>query len=218
MEYPNIKVEADDITLTEYSLFGELPISDKSGIIIKTMGHLKASVGCTMQLSTCKRGILQLVLDQYKQREIVALKKKSQSDSLKAHVYCSEASISVRRKILTGASKAEKVRQKIAVNECLQTNIQALTALFMMSWEMVREQAQIWGVGLYFAYRKVKFPKLTDIENATFSDISPEELQAIGIARTMLDQATIRPESEEPADCKTHSKKECRFVKRTERN
>ena len=68
MEYPNIKVEGTDITLTEYSLLGELPISDKSGVIIKTMAHLLASVGCTIQLSTCKRGILQLVLDQYKQK------------------------------------------------------------------------------------------------------------------------------------------------------
>ena len=32
LEYPNLKVEADTITLTEYSLLGELPISDKSGI------------------------------------------------------------------------------------------------------------------------------------------------------------------------------------------
>ena len=29
----------------------------------------------------------------------------------------------------------------------------------------------------------------------------------------MLDQAIIRPESEEPADCKTHPTKGCRFVK-----
>ena len=113
MEYPNIKVEGTDIILTEYSLMGELPISDKSGVLVKTMAHLLASVGCTMQLSTCKRGILQLVLDQYKQREIVALKMKLQNDILKnrvleiykvwprilalnAHVYCFKASISLR--------------------------------------------------------------------------------------------------------------------------
>ena len=48
MEYPNIKVEGTDITLIEYSLLGELPISDKSGVIIKTMAHLLASVGCNM--------------------------------------------------------------------------------------------------------------------------------------------------------------------------
>ena len=38
-------------------------------------------------------------------------------------------------------------------------------------------------------------------------------MRYIGIARTMLDQAIIRPESEEPADCKTHPTKGCRFVK-----
>ena len=183
-----------------------------------------------MQLSTCKIGILQLVLDQYKQKEIVALKMKLQNAfqknqvleiykvwprilALKAHVYCFEASISLRRINLTGASMAEKVRQKMAVNDRLQTNIQALAAMFMMSWEMIREQAQIWGVQLYFAHRKVKLPNLTEIDKETFADISPEELQTIGMARAMLDQAIVRPESEEPADCKTHSKKGCRFVK-----
>ena len=161
MEYPNIKVEGTDITLTEYSLLGELPISDKSGVIIKTMAHLLASVGCTMQLSTCKRGILQLVLDQYKQTEIVALKMKLQNAfqknrvleiykvwprilALKAHVYCVEASISLRRINLTGASMAEKVRQKMAVNDRLQTNIQALAAMFMMSWEVIRHKSGEW--------------------------------------------------------------------------
>ena len=74
---------------------------------------------------------------------------------------------------------AEKVRQKMAVNDRLQTNIQAIAAMFMMSWEMIREQAQIWGVQLYFAHRKVKLPNLTEIDKETFEDISPEELKAL---------------------------------------
>ena len=66
---------------------------------------------------------------------------------------------------------------------------------------------------LYFARRKVKLPDLTEIDKETFAGVSPEELQTIGIARTMLDQAIARPEREEPTDCKTHSTKGCRFVK-----
>ena len=54
MEYPNIKVDGTDIVLTEYSLMGELPISDKSGVFVKTIAHVLASVGCTMHLSTCE--------------------------------------------------------------------------------------------------------------------------------------------------------------------
>ena len=119
--------------------------------------------------------------------------------------FCLQASISLRRINLTQASKADKVKQKIAVNNCLHANIQALTALFMMSWGMVREQAKIWGVGLYFAHRKVKIPKLTELEEETFTDLPPDELQAIGVAKTMLTQATLKPTEEEHPEPKKPS-------------
>ena len=168
MEYPNIKTDGPTITLKEYSLMGELPISDKSGVIIKTMAHLLASVGCSMQLAKCKRRILQLVLNKYSQKEIVTLNKQLQLDhlknrvmeiykvwprrlALKAHVFCLDASISLRRINLTKSSRAEKARQKMAVNHCLDANIKALATMFMMCWEMVREQAKIWGMGLYLS-------------------------------------------------------------------
>ena len=80
LEHPNPKVDAENITFREYSLLGELPISDKSGILIRSMAHLLASIGHNMKLTTCKRGILQLVLDQYKQIPIVQLKKELQND------------------------------------------------------------------------------------------------------------------------------------------
>ena len=86
----------------------------------------------------------------------------------------------------------------------------------MMSWEMVREQAKIWGVGLYFPHRKVKFPKLTEFEEETFADLPPDELQAIGVARTMLSQATLKSTYEEdlkPKKCKAHSYKDGKYVK-----
>ena len=99
--------------------------------------------------------------------------------ALKAHVHCLQASISLRRINLTGASKVDKVKQKMAVNDRLQINIQALAAMLMMSWEMTREQAQTWGVQLYFTHRKVKLPNLTEIDKETFEDVSPEKLKAL---------------------------------------
>ena len=68
--------------------------------------------------------------------------------------------------------------------------------MLMLSWEMTREQAQTWGVQLYFAHRKVKLPNLTEIDKNTYANISPQEMQASGIARAMLEQATIKPEPE----------------------
>ena len=50
LEHPNIRVNADKMTLTEYSKLGELPITDKTNPVIKTMAHLLASIGCSMQL------------------------------------------------------------------------------------------------------------------------------------------------------------------------
>ena len=64
LDHPNLKVDAENITLTEYSLLGELPISNKSGILIRSMAHLLASIGYNMKLTTCKRQILQLVLNE----------------------------------------------------------------------------------------------------------------------------------------------------------
>ena len=130
--------------------------------------------------------------------------------ALKAHVHCLQASISLRRINLTGASKVDKVKQKMTVNDRLQINIQALAAMLMMSWEMTREQAQTWGVKLYFTHRKVKLPNLTEIDKETFENISPEELQALGVARTILEEATVRPKNKEPEDYKTHSDKGCK--------
>ena len=84
----------------------------------------------------------------------------------------------------------------------------------MMTWEMVREQANIWGVGLYFAHRKIQNPKLTDINKETIDELSPDEKQALGVARTMLNQATIKPTNEEHDNqCKAHSTKDCKYAK-----
>ena len=79
---------------------------------------------------------------------------------------------------------------------------------------MVREQANIWRVGLYFAHRKIKNPKLTDINKETLDELSPDEKKALGVARTMLNQATIRSANEDDNEqCKVHSTKECRYAK-----
>ena len=75
--------------------------------------------------------------------------------ALKAHVFVTEASISLRRVNLTKARKEHKIRQKAAVVDCMHANIHGLTALFMMSWEMVREQAEVWGVNMYTNHRKI---------------------------------------------------------------
>ena len=129
MEYPNIKTNGPIITLKEYSLMGELPISDKSGVIIITMAHLLASVGCSMQLAYCKRRILQLILNKYSQKEIVTMNKQLQLDyrknrvleiykvwprtlALKAHVYCLDASVNLRRINLTKSSS--RATQKLS--------------------------------------------------------------------------------------------------------
>ena len=105
----------------------------------------------------------------------------------------------------------------MAFGNCLHTNIQALTALFMMSWEMVREQAKIWE--LFFAHRKIKIPKLTEVDKETYTNLPTDELQALGVAKTMLTQATLKPAKEQYPEqanqnkCKTHSHKDCRYVK-----
>ena len=57
LEHPNIRINADKMILTEYSKLGELPITDQTDPLIKTMAHLLASIGCSMQLSLCKRKI-----------------------------------------------------------------------------------------------------------------------------------------------------------------
>ena len=66
-----------------------------------------------------------------------------------------EANVSLRRINLTKAKKEQKVKQKAAVVDCMHANIHGLTALFMMSWEMVREQAEVWGVNMYTTHRKI---------------------------------------------------------------
>ena len=84
---------------------------------------------------------------------------------------------------------------------------------------MVREQAKIWGVELYLAHRKIKIPKLTEVEKETFTNLPTDELQALGVAKTMLTQATLKPTKEEYPEkkaqnkCKNHSYKDCRYVK-----
>ena len=129
LEHPNIKSNGDKMILTEYSKLGELPISDKTDPTVKTMAHLLASIGCSMQLLLYKRKILQIVLNQYNQKPIVKFRKELQNDfeknrileiykvwpvrlALQAHIFITEASISLRRINLTKAKKEHKLRQQ----------------------------------------------------------------------------------------------------------
>ena len=54
MEYSNIKVDAETITLTEFSLLGELPISEKSGILIKLWRIFWRELDTTCNLQNAK--------------------------------------------------------------------------------------------------------------------------------------------------------------------
>ena len=146
LAFPNIKVNAETITFSEYSKLGELPFTNKTDPVTMAMAVLLASLGCSMQLSFCKRRTLQTVLDQFDQKPIVSLKKQLQNNfsknrvmeiyrlwpnrlAIRAHMYCSEASIALRRINMTKASRDQKVRQKMAVIDCLHANIHAVTAL-----------------------------------------------------------------------------------------
>ena len=155
----------------------------------------------------------ELQLDYRKNKVMEIYKVWPRTLALKAHMYCLDASVNLRRINLNKFSKTEKARQKMAVNQCLEANIKALATMFMMCWEMVREQAQIWGMGLYYAERKVKLPSLTEIEDSKSNKLSPDEMQAIGIARAMLDQAVSTPEKENQITCKRHLNTGCRFGK-----
>ena len=128
--------------------------------------------------------------------------------AIKAHAYCSEASLSLRRINQNQESIDQKIRQKMAVVDCLYGNIHAVTALFMMSWEMVGEQAKIWGVDLFYVHRKIKHTRLEDIDGAKLKNMPEDLKQAVKMAKAMLSQATTPATKEkECKKCKAQNNK-----------
>ena len=58
LKFPNITVNAEAITFTEYSKLGELPFSDKTYALTRAMAYLLVTLGSAMQLIKCRKEAL----------------------------------------------------------------------------------------------------------------------------------------------------------------
>ena len=58
LKFPNITVNAEAITFTEYSKLGELPFSDKTDALTRAMAYLLVTLGSAMQLIKCRKEAL----------------------------------------------------------------------------------------------------------------------------------------------------------------
>ena len=80
MKIPNIAAGTKAMTMKEFSALGELPFTKETPAYLVSQAYFLASFGCNIQLEKCNFETLKIILKEYKQKPIKALKKKMAKD------------------------------------------------------------------------------------------------------------------------------------------
>ena len=188
LKIPNITAGTKAMTMKEFPALGELPFTKDTPAYLVSQAYFLASFGCNMQLDKCNLETLKIILNEYDQKPIDALKKKMAKDlqnnqimilyrvwpvvlAASLHQATMAASISLRRIDHGNRRKGQKNLDKEAVTDVLLQNLMALSTLFFTSAEMVKIASAQWGIDPYYINRKIKHSKLEEID---FTENPPE--------------------------------------------